>query len=97
MEESEIVVVSQFLMASNDRIQELQGKLDSSHAIVMRVYRECGPEEDMYTRSDDPSQSLHPFVMCKCGAGNDPGEKINHYEDCLWKSAETLLRKEGLI
>jgi hypothetical protein len=78
-------------------VAELNGTCEDFQNIAMRVYREHAPEEGMYTSSDEPPQSTHAFVMCDCGAGNYPGKAINHYDDCLWKSAETLLKREGLI
>jgi hypothetical protein len=64
-------------------VRNTSAKLDASHAIVMRVYRELMPNA-----TDCPS--CHEWRLIG-------GPPIKHSDTCLWKSAETLLRKEGLI
>jgi hypothetical protein len=77
------------------KIVELKASRDASHAIVMRVYRECGPAKLFHD-----GDSRHPYWQCKACENthyNPVALASDHQPDCLWKSAETLLTKEGLI
>jgi hypothetical protein len=67
---------------------EVKEKFDQeAHAIVMRVYRECGPVQF----------GQWPPWKCQTCRRHAETPDITHRDDCLWKSAETLLMKEGLL
>jgi hypothetical protein len=70
-------------------IRNAVASLDASHAIVMRVYREMGPAHGAI--------GIREWFCESCRRYGATENEIPHRHDCLWKSAETLLRKEGLI